>query len=39
MLDQPAERKVVQVGIAIKLSDSPARIERSPLCEHHDEVF
>ncbi len=39
-LDHPQRGKWYNVGMPIKLSDSPARIERSPLLgEHTDEVL
>jgi formyl-CoA transferase len=39
-LDHPQRGKWWNVGMPIKLSDSPARIERSPLLgEHTDEVL
>ena len=39
-LDHPQRGKWFNVGMPIKLSDSPARIERSPLLgEHTDEIL
>jgi formyl-CoA transferase len=39
-LDHPQRGKWYNVGMPIKLSDSPARIERSPLLgEHTDQVL
>ena len=39
-LDHPQRGKWHNVGMPIKLSDSPAKIERSPLLgEHTDEVL
>jgi formyl-CoA transferase len=39
-LDHPARGRYVQVGMPIKLSDSPAEVTRSPLLgEHTDEVL
>jgi formyl-CoA transferase len=39
-LDHPQRGKWWNVGMPIKLSDSPARIERSPLLgEHTEEVL
>jgi formyl-CoA transferase len=39
-LDHPQRGKWYNVGMPIKLSDSPARIERSPLLgEHTDEIL
>jgi formyl-CoA transferase len=39
-LDHPARGKWFNVGMPIKLSESPARIERSPLLgEHTDEIL
>ena len=39
-LDHPQRGKWFNVGMPIKLSDSPAKIERSPtLGEHTDEVL
>ena len=39
-LDHPTRGRYVQVGMPIKLSDSPAEVKRSPLLgEHTDEVL
>jgi formyl-CoA transferase len=39
-LDHPQRGKWFNVGMPIKMSESPARIERSPLLgEHTDEVL
>jgi formyl-CoA transferase len=39
-LDHPQRGKWFNVGMPIKLSDSPAKIERSPtLGEHTDEIL
>jgi formyl-CoA transferase len=39
-LDHPQRGKWLNIGMPIKLSDSPAEIERSPLLgEHTDEIL
>jgi formyl-CoA transferase len=39
-VDHPTRGKYLTVGNPIKLSDSPARVERSPLLgEHTDEIL
>jgi formyl-CoA transferase len=39
-VDHPTRGRYVQVGMPIKLSDSPAEVQRSPLLgEHTDEVL
>jgi formyl-CoA transferase len=39
-LDHPTRGRYVQVGMPIKLSDSPVEVQRSPLLgEHTDEVL
>ena len=39
-VDHPVRGKYLTVGNPIKLSDSPARVERSPLLgEHTDEIL
>ena len=39
-IDHPTRGRYVQVGMPIKLSDSPAEVKRSPLLgEHTDEVL
>jgi len=39
-IDHPTRGRYVQVGMPIKLSDSPADVQRSPLLgEHTDEVL
>ena len=39
-LDHPQRGKWFNIGMPIKLSDSPANIERSPLLgEHTDEIL
>src|SRR5260370_26038326 len=39
-VDHPERRRYLQVGMPIKLSDSPAEVKRSPLLrEHTDEVL
>src|SRR5206468_6621599 len=39
-VDHPTRGRYVQVGMPIKLSDSPAEVRRSPLLgEHTDEIL
>ena len=39
-IDHPTRGRYVQVGMPIKLSDSPAEVKRSPLLgEHTDEIL
>jgi formyl-CoA transferase len=38
-VDHPTRGKYLTVGNPIKLSDSPARVERSPLLGEHTEVI